>query len=150
MLRRLVEQQGLVLPQAPTPVGNYAAAQLAGGLLYISGQLPLRDEELIYQGKLGRDLSVEQGQQAAELCALNLLSQLDRYIANRQLESVVKLEGYINSSDSFVEHAKVLNGASDLLFKVLGASAGHTRIVIGCTSLPLNAPVEIAAVVALQ
>ena len=138
------------LPPPPMPVGNYTAAVEAGKLLYISGQLPIDSGALAYAGKLGKDLTIEQGQKASELCALNLLSQLSCYLRDRKIKQVIKVEGYINSSDSFTEHAKVLDGASDLLSKLLRSKAGHIRTVVGCSSLPLNAAVEISLIAELE
>ncbi len=146
-IKQLVINNGYRLPQAPTPVGNYLATINAGNLLFISGQMPINNGELIYKGRLGDELNIEQGTKAAQLCALNLLSQIDSSIGARKLKSVVKIEGYINASESFTEHAAVLNGASDLLRKVLGDKSGHIRTVIGCSSLPMGAAVEIAAIV---
>ena len=118
-----------------------------GNLLFVSGQLPLRNGELIYKGRLGKDLTTEQGKAAAQLCALNLLSQIERAFNPRKLKAIIKIEGYINACESFTEHAEVLNGASDLLFNILAKKSGHIRTVIGCTSLPMGAAVEIAAIV---
>ncbi len=153
-IRQLVSDAGLTLPQAPGPVGNYQATISTDNLLFISGQLPLSNGELIYTGALGQDLTAEEGKSAAELCALNLLSQLDQALEDRALEdralkSIVKVEGYINACESFTEHAAVLNGASDLLFNVLGDKAGHIRTVIGCSSLPMNAAVEVSIIAEL-
>jgi enamine deaminase RidA (YjgF/YER057c/UK114 family) len=140
----------LELPNAPEPVGNYQATLLSGSLLYISGQLPIIDGKVIYKGQLGKTLTVEEGIKAAELCALNILSQIQQSTINQPLKQVVKVEGYINASESFEQHAQVLNGASDLFAKVLGESAGHIRTVVGCTSLPLGVPVEISIIAELE
>ena len=148
-IEELADNQGLVLPPAPQPVGNYRATQRMGNLLFVSGQLPLDGQEMRYAGQLGRDLDVGQGQKAAALCALNLLSQLAALGPGVTLKSIVKLEGYINACEDFAEHARVLNGASDLLAGVLGEQAGHIRTVVGCTSLPLGAAVELSAIVEL-
>lgn len=146
-IKQLVTSNGYELPQAPKPVGSYQATITTGNLIFISGQMPLDNGELLYKGSLGNELTIESGQKAAELCALNLLSQLDQALGARELKSVVKVEGYINADESFTEHAAVLNGASDLLYKVLGKRSGHIRTVIGCTSLPMGAAVEISAIV---
>lgn len=138
------------LLNAPEPVGNYKATLLSGNLLYISGQLPIIDGKVMYKGQLGKTLTVEEGIKAAELCALNALSQLEKSAVNKSLKQIVKVEGYINASKSFEEHAQVLNGASDLFANVLGESAGHIRTVVGCTSLPLGVPVEISIIAELE
>tara|TARA_R110001583_G_C5558229_1_gene400954 strand:- start:286 stop:741 length:456 start_codon:yes stop_codon:yes gene_type:complete len=149
-IRNLVENNGLVLPQAPMPVGNYVATLNAGNLLFISGQLPIINGELVYTGQLGKELTTQLGKMAAELCALNLLSQIENSLGTRKLKSVVKIEGYINARESFTDHAEVLNGASDLISTILTDKSGHIRTVVGCTSLPMNAAVEISAIVELE
>ncbi|MBN3560778.1 RidA family protein [Aliamphritea spongicola] len=149
-IRQLTEQAGYRLPAAPQPVGNYRAVIEVGKLVYVSGQMPLLDGELMFRGALGTDLSVQQGQQAAQLSALNLLSQLDQALNGRRIRSLVKVEGYICASDTFTEHAAVLNGASDLLFQVLGEHAGHIRTVIGCSSLPLGAATKVSLIAELD
>lgn len=146
-IKQRLTDNGYELPQAPAPVGNYQATITTGNLMFVSGQMPLHNGNLLYKGSLGNELTIESGQKAAELCALNLLSQIDQSLEGRELKSVVKVEGYINADESFTEHAAVLNGASDLLYKVLGERSGHIRTVIGCTSLPMGAAVEISAIV---
>lgn len=145
-IKNLVSEHGLELPQAPVPVGRYKATVIAGNLLYISGQLPIKNGKIIYRGRLGKELSMEQGKEAAQLCALNILSQIEVQLAHRKLKQIIKVEGYINAIDSFEEHAEVLNGASDLFAKILGDKSGHIRTVVGCTSLPKGVAVEISAI----
>lgn len=140
-------ERGLILPQAPMPVGNYLATISSGNLLFISGQLPFRDGKLFYKGKLGKDLTVTDGVKAAELCALNILSHINKTLQKNRFKQIIKLEGFINCTDSFTEHAKVLNGASDILSSLLSDQAGHVRTVTGCNSLPLGAAIELAAIV---
>lgn len=149
-LIHLLAAHGLVLPTAPTPVGAYLATTHAGKWVYISGQLPIRDGKLLFKGQIGEELTVEEGYAAAELCALNLLSQFEKHFSFNKLRQVIKIEGFINCCEGFDAHATVLNGASDLLSKILGDRAGHTRAVMGCTSLPLGAAIEVAAIVELE
>ena len=149
-IEKLVKDNGLTLPQAPEPVGNYLATLSTGNLLFISGQIPIWNGELLYKGSLGKELTTEQGQSAAQICALNLLSQIEKVLGQRKLKTFIKIEGYINACESFTDHAEVLNGASDLLFNIFGDKSAHTRTVVGCTSLPLNASVEISAIVELE
>ncbi|MGB0938047.1 MAG: RidA family protein [Colwellia sp.] len=146
-----IQELGLNIPPAPQPVGNYKAYTVTGKLLYISGQMPIENGDMKYKGQLGNDLSVEEGQQAAKLAALNILSQINLCTQQTgfKFAELIKLEGYINASEDFEEHASVLNGASDLMSFVLNERAGHIRTVVGCTSLPGNAAVEISAIVAL-
>lgn len=149
-IKQILEDYGIILPQAPMPVGNYRATTGAGKLIFISGQLPFRDGKLIYKGQLGKELTTEEGKAEAELCALNLLSHIKSSLQQHELKKIVKIEGFINCSESFTEHAEVLNGASDLLSKALFEKAGHIRSVVGCSSLPLGAAIEIAAIAELE
>ena len=149
-LKQRLNEKGMTLPQAPTPVGAYSATIQSGNYLYVSGQFPFKDGKLQYKGQLGKDLSTHEGYLAAELCALNLLSQIDANMKDNKLNQIVKLDGYINSSEWFEGHAKVLDGATNLLASVLDNKAGHARSVMGCTSLPYCAAVEITAVIELE
>jgi len=141
---------GKILPQPPQAVGNYKPFIVAGETAYISGQLPIKDGRIIYTGKLGDELCVEEGKQAAELCALNILSQISELEKHCTFKKLIKIEGCINSTSAFTQHANVLDGASDLFTSVLHKQAGHTRSVIGCSSLPLNAAIEIIATVKVR
>jgi len=149
-IKQNIKDNGITLPQTPIAVGNYHATINAGKLMFISGQLPFKNGKLLYKGQLGKELTTEDGKAAAELCALNLLSQITNSLQQYKLKQIVKIEGFINCSESFSEHAIVLNGASDLLSKALLEKAGHIRTVIGCTSLPLGAAIEIAAIIELE
>lgn len=149
-IKQALEANGKFLPRAPNPVGNYRATIGVGKLLFISGQLPLRDGILIYKGQLGKDLTTEEGNAAAELCALNLLSHIANSLQQHKLRQIVKIEGFINCSASFIEHAEVLDGASQLLSNILMEKSGHVRTVTGCNSLPLGAAVEITAIAELE
>lgn len=145
-IEQALTQHGMLLAAAPAPVGAYRAAVESGGLLYVSGQLPYRDGVLAYIGRLGENLAVADGYAAARLCALNLLSQLHSALQGRALARIVRIDGLVACTADFVEHAAVLNGASELLVTLLGDRAAHARSVAGCTSLPLGSAVEIAAV----
>lgn len=146
-LKQKLLSLGLELPPAPTPVGAYLATIRSENLFYISGQLPFKNGKLVYKGKIGRDLTIEEGYEAAKLCALNILSQMENNLRKNNFKRIVKIEGFINCCSSFERHAEVLNGASDLLTKLLLKKAGHVRTVMGCNSLPLNAAVEITALI---
>lgn len=139
-----LNELGQLLPAAPSPVGNYSASLTRGKVLYISGQLPLRNGQLQYCGALGESLTVNQGYEAAQLCALNALSQLLDATSLHSLEGLIRLDGFICATPDFTEHASVLDGASDLLQATLGQAGSHVRTVIGCNSLPGNACIEIA------
>ena len=130
------------LPKAPDPVGAYVATKISGNLVFVSGQLPLDSEAKIIKGKVGKDLNLEQGQEAAKLCALNILAQLKKICGNLdKVKSCVKITGYVNSTETFIDQPKVINGASDLISKVFGDKGKHTRAAVSASSLPLGASV---------
>lgn len=138
---------GLTLPQVPAPVGSYVPVRRTGNLLYTSGTLPLQDGKLAYVGKVGQELTVEQAQSAARICALNLLALAQSQAGSLEaVAAVVSLTGYVNGVDGFSQSPAVLNGASDLLVQVLGDAGRHTRSAVSVNGLPMNAPVEISAV----
>lgn len=149
-MKKLCIGNELILPQAPAPVGNYRAVISTEKLLFISGQLPFKDNKLIFKGKLGQELTTEDGIKAAELCALNILSQVCKSPHQQKFKRIIKIEGFINCTESFTDHARVLNGASDLLSNVLSDNEGHVRTVIGCSSLPLGAAIEISAIAEIE
>ncbi len=140
----------LVLPEAKAAIGFYVPFVHLDGQLLISGQLPLKDGTVV-AGKLGADLEISHGQQAARLCAINILAQAKA--ALRDLDRIVqllRLNGFVNAAPGFADHPKVLNGASDLMVEILGNKGLHTRIAVGCASLPLNAAVEVDAIFAVD
>ena len=135
------------LPKAPDPVGAYVASKIVGNLVFISGQLPLNSEGKLIKGKVGKELSLEQGQEAAKFCALNLLAQLKKISGSLdKVKGCVKITGYVNSIDSFVDQPKVINGASDLISKIFGDEGKHTRAAVSVNSLPLGASVEVEGI----
>ena len=135
------------LPKAPDPVGAYVASKIVGNLVFISGQLPLNSEGKLIKGKVGKELNLEQGQEAAKLCALNLLAQLKKISGNLdKVKGCVKITGYVNSIDSFVDQPKIINGASDLISKIFGDKGKHTRAAVSANSLPLGAAVEVEGI----
>ncbi|MBM3518006.1 MAG: RidA family protein [Alphaproteobacteria bacterium] len=136
------------LPRPPAPVANYVPFVQSGNLIYLSGQIPLQDGKVKVVGTLGKDLSIEQGREAARLCALNLLGHL-RNACGGDLDRVVrciKIGGYVASTPDFGDHPKVINGASDLIVEVLGDKGRHARFAVGAGTLPLGAAVEVDAV----
>src|SRR5262245_56682403 len=142
-----LQRLGVTLPAAPAGVGAYVPWVRAGNLVFTSGQLPWLDGKLAYTGKLGSDLSVDQGYQAARLCALNALAQLKSAVGDLELvRQVVRLEGYVHAGPGFHDHAKVLNGASELFNEVLGERGRHARIALGINEMPLNAAVQISVI----
>ena len=136
------------IPKAPDPVGAYVASKRIANLLYISGQISIDSSGKIIKGKLGKELSIEQGQAAARLCAINIIAQAQK-ACNERLEKIkncIKLTGYVNSTDDFTDQPKVINAASELIFAVFGEKGKHTRAAISANALPLGAAVEIDAI----
>lgn len=142
---RFVPALNCLLPQAPAAIGGYAATTRVGSLLFVSGQLPFVDGKLAHCGKIGDERSFAYGLEAAKICALNILAQSFDALEGGLPSKAVKLEGYINCTSAFTEHAGVLDGASKLISSAVSGDS-HSRIAIGCESLPENASVEIAAV----
>ncbi len=141
----------LALPEVAAPLANYVPFLHLNGQLFISGQLPMEGGRVAVTGKLGQGLGLDQGEAAARLCLLNVLAQAKS--ALRDLDRIVqclRLTGYVNASPDFVDHPKVINGASNLLVEILGPKGRHTRVAVGCASLPLGAAVEIDAIFAVD
>jgi enamine deaminase RidA (YjgF/YER057c/UK114 family) len=139
---------GITLPSAVAPAANYVPARRTGAYVYIAGQVPTRDGKDQFVGKLGRDLSLEDGQKAARLCAINILAQL-RTALGGSLDNVVgcvRLGGFVNAVPEFGDQPKVINGASDLMVEVFGEAGRHARAAVGCASLPRNVAVEVDAI----
>ncbi|SHG87691.1 Enamine deaminase RidA, house cleaning of reactive enamine intermediates, YjgF/YER057c/UK114 family [Thermosyntropha lipolytica DSM 11003] len=142
---------GITIPEVAKPLAAYVPALKAGEFVYISGQLPLREGKLVYSGKLGRDLSVEEGQRAAEICLINCLAALKSCIGSLdKVERIVKITGYVQSADDFYEQPQVINGASLLLEKIFGEKGIHARAAVGVNALPLNAACEVEMVVQVR
>jgi enamine deaminase RidA (YjgF/YER057c/UK114 family) len=138
---------GLILPAAPNPVANYVPSYLAGNFLFISGQISKAADGSVIKGRLGAELSLEQGQAAARASALAILAQAKAAIGDLdRIAQVVKLTGFVAASADFVDHPQVINGASDLMVEVLGDKGRHTRAAVGVASLPLGCAVEVDAI----
>jgi enamine deaminase RidA (YjgF/YER057c/UK114 family) len=138
---------GIALPEAPSPVANYVPALLAGNLLFVSGQISKAADGGVATGRLGADLSIEQGREAARLSALNILAQAKAAIGDLdRIVQVVKLTGFVNATPEFADHPQVINGASDLMVEVLGDKGRHTRAAVGVSSLPMGCAVEVDAI----
>ncbi|MAY61043.1 MAG: hypothetical protein CML29_02440 [Rhizobiales bacterium] len=144
--------RGITLPEAAAPAANYLPYVQTGNLLFISGQLPLKDGKLATTGLLGRDVDVETGAKAAEICAINILAQAKAALGGdlERIARVVKLGGFVASAPDFTEQHLVINGASNLIADILGEPGKHARAAVGTVSLPLNAAVEIEAVIEVK
>jgi enamine deaminase RidA (YjgF/YER057c/UK114 family) len=139
---------GLELPTAASPIANYVPAVRTGHLLFISGQLPLKDGKVAFEGHVGNNLSVEQGTAAAKLCALNIIAQAKAALGGDldKVKRVVKLTGFVACLPAFGQHPQVVNGASDVMVLAFGDAGRHARAAVGAPSLPRNAAVEVEAV----
>ena len=142
----------LELPDAKAPVGNYVATKIIGKLLYISGQISISDNGELIKGKIGKELTTEQGYDAAKRCALSIISQAKKACNDdlSKIKSCVKLTGFVNSTDEFTEQPKVINGASDLIVSIFGDTGMHTRAAVSTNSLPLGVSVEVDAIFELN
>ncbi|WP_159347675.1 RidA family protein [Roseomonas harenae] len=138
---------GVTLPQPALPIANYVPAVISGGLLFVSGQVPMRSGKIAYTGKLGDGVGVDGGQQAAQLCFINVLAQAHAALGSLdRVVRVVRLGGFIAAVPDFTQHAQVMNGASDMAVAVFDEAGRHARTTIGVSSLPGDAAVEVEAV----
>lgn len=149
--KRLVEL-GIILPIPVAPVANYLPFVVHGRLVYLSGQLPMANGALAYVGKVGQHLDIEQGAQAARLCAINLIAQIKAACGGdlQKVSRIVRLGGFVQCLDDFADQPRVINGASNLMVEVFGEIGKHARAAVGVNALPLNAAVEVDAIVAID
>ena len=142
----------IILPEAKPPVGNYVATKISGNMLFISGQISIDENGKLIKGKIGKDLDIDSGYEAAKRCALSIVAQVKKACNGdlSKIKSCVKLTGYVNSTDDFVDQPKVINGASDLIVSVFGDSGMHTRAAVSANSLPLGVSVEVDAIFELN
>ncbi len=139
---------GIVLPVAAKPVASYVPAVLSGPYVFVSGQLPTVDGKLKFGGAVGREVSVEEARECARIAALNCLAAVKAVVGSLdRVKKIVRIGGYVRSADDFTEQPKVIDGASDLLLEIFGDAGIHARAAVGCSSLPLGAPVEIEMIV---
>ncbi len=140
------------LPKAADPVGSYVAAKISGKMLFISGQISIDEKGKLIKGKLGKDLNTDEGYNAARRCALNIVAQIKKACNDdlSKIKSCVKLTGFVNSAEDFVEQPKVINGASDLIASIFGTAGMHTRAAVSTNSLPLGVAVEVDAIFELN
>ena len=140
-----LKQLNIKLPEAKAPVGAYVATKIVGNLLFISGQISIDENTNLIKGKVGRDLTLEQGYNAAQRCGLSLLAHAKKACDDdlSNIKACIKLTGYVNSTEEFTDQPKVINGASDIIVKILGRIGEHTRAAVSVSNLPLGVAVEI-------
>lgn len=142
---------GIALPPAPKPVATYIPAVRAGDLLFLSGTGPFKAGQIAFAGKLGRDLTVEQGYEAARLTLLNALAMVRQELGTLdRVVRIVRLTGHVASAEGFIQQPAVINGASDLLVKIFGEAGRHARLALGAAELPLNMCIEIELIVQVK
>ena len=148
----ILKENNINLPEAADPVGSYVAAKIIGKLLYISGQISIGSDGKLIKGKLGKDLTVEDGYKAAERCALSIVSQVKKACGGdlSRIKECIKLTGFVNSTEDFADQPKVINGASDLIAKIFSEKGMHTRAAVSTNSLPLGVAVEVDAIFELN
>ena len=147
-----IKELKINLPEAKAPVGNYVATKVSGKMLFVSGQISIDEAGQLIKGKIGKDLDTEAGYNAAKRCALSIIAQVKKACNNdlSKVKSCVKLTGFVNSTDEFIDQPKVLNGASDLIASVFGDAGMHTRAAVSTNSLPLGVSVEVDAIFELK
>ena len=147
-----IEELGIKLPDAKPPVGSYVATKIVGNLLYISGQISISENGELIKGKVGKDLSVDDGYKAAERCGLSIVAHVKNACGGDfdKVKSCVKLTGYVNSTDDFKDQPKIINGASDIIAKIFDKKGEHTRAAVSVNSLPLGVAVEVDAIFELN
>ncbi|MDE1769045.1 MAG: RidA family protein [Thaumarchaeota archaeon] len=144
MIEEKLESLGILLPTPPKPAGSYIPVVRTGNLVFVSGQIPMKDGQVQFKGQVPTTISVEDAQKAARLCIINVLAQLKVELGTLdKISRIVRVSGFVNSSSEFYEQPKIINTASDLLFEIFGERAKHSRIAVGVASLPLNSAVEI-------
>ena len=144
-----LEELKIILPEAAAPVASYKPLVVHGGVAYVSGQLPFVSGKIV-TGKLGAEIDLEKGREAARACGLMILAQLNEADLLEKVERVVKLGGFVASTPDFTQQPQVVNGASDLMYEVFGDCGRHARAAVGVPVLPLNAAVEVDAIIALK
>jgi len=142
-----LSELGITIPDAPAPLGAYVPVKIAGGFAFCSGALPMKEGKLAFKGKLGAELTVDDGKEAAKLCAINVLANLKAALGSLdRVKGVIRVEGYINSAPGFITQPQVLNGASELFAAVFGDAGKHSRMVVGVNELPLDAAMELVCI----
>ena len=147
-----LKKLNIELPNAPAPVGSYVATKIVGKFLYVSGQVSINEKGEFIKGKVGKELNLEEGYEAAKRCALNIVAQCKKACGSdlSKIKSCIKLTGYVNSTDNFTDQPKIINGASDLISSLFGEIGKHTRAAVSVNSLPLGVAVEVDAIFELN
>jgi enamine deaminase RidA (YjgF/YER057c/UK114 family) len=147
-----INELKIKLPEAKAPVGSYVATKISGKMLFISGQISIDENGELIKGKVGKDLSTDDGYRAAKRCGLSIVSQVKNACGGdlSKIKSCIKLTGFVNSTNDFIEQPKVINGASDLIASIFGDSGMHTRAAVSTNSLPLGVSVEVDAIFELN
>ena len=147
-----IKELKIVLPEAKAPVGSYVATKVSGKLLYVSGQISINSNGELIKGKVGKDLTTDDAYKAAERCGLSIVAQVKKACDGdlSKIKSCIKLTGFVNSTEDFIEQPKVINGASDLIASIFGEAGMHTRAAVSTNSLPLGVSVEVDAIFELN
>ena len=147
-----IKKLDLKIPDLPSPLANYVPYKVSDNTVYVSGQGPVIDGKIIYSGKVGNDISQEEGVKAAELCCINIIAALKSSINGdwNRLDTFLKLGGFVNCDNDFIDQPKIINGASDLLVNIFGDKGRHSRFAVGSNALPLNISVEIDAIIKIK
>jgi len=147
-LEQKLKELNIKLPEPKAPVGAYVATKITGNLLFISGQVSIDKDSQLIKGKVGKELNLEQGYKAAERCGLSIIAHAKKACDGNleKIKSCIKLTGYVNSTDDFIDQPKVINGASDIIAKILEKKGEHTRAAVSTNSLPLGVAVEVDAI----
>ncbi len=144
MIDEKLASLNIILPSPPKPAGSYVPVVISGKLVFVSGQIPVKEGKVAYLGKIPKDISIEDAQKAAKLCIINALAHLKNELGSLdKVSKIVRLSGFVNSTPEFTDQPKVINAASDLLYEIFGTKGQHSRIAIGVPSLPLNSCVEV-------
>ena len=152
LFEKNIKDLGLIISEPPAALANYVPFKIIDNLVYISGQGPIQNGKIIYSGKIGEAISEEDGILAAELCCLNIIASLHKSINGDwdRFDNFVKLGGFVNCKDNYINQPKIINGASNLLVKIFGEQGKHTRFAVGSNSLPMNISVEIDAIIKIK
>ena len=147
-----IKELQIELPEAKAPVGSYVATKIVGNLLYISGQISMNSKGELIKGKVGKDLTTDEAYKAAKRCGLSIVAQVKKACGGdlSKVKSCIKLTGFVNSTEDYIEQPKVINGASDLITSIFGEAGMHTRAAVSTNSLPLGVSVEVDAIFELN